>query len=177
MKMEKISVIMEMVILMDNLEYKINEVAFNIAQILDKNEINKLLGVLANDGVYAMWVYALDKIKIEDKKDRIGSLINQIFNFSDTFPFLKENQEEMEGDDKIKNLKELNKKIEKLLKKDKLDDNEKTELKNKLKERNKLILEIFKELSKNIDDLLFFKEILERTLILARYHAKALGDD
>ena len=163
---------------MDKLEYKINEVAFNIAQILDKNEINKLLGVLANDGVYAMWVYALDKIKIEDKKDKIGLLINHIFNFLDLFPILKENQGETEGkDDKIKRLQELNNGIIELLKKEKLNDKEKIELKNKIKERNKLILEIFKELSKDIDNLLFFKEILERTLILARYHAKALGDD
>jgi len=163
---------------MDKLEYKINEVAFNIAQILDKNEINKLLGVLANDGVYAMWVYALDKIKIEDKKDKIGLLINHIFNFLDLFPILKENQGETEGkDDKIKRLQELNNGIGELLKKEKLNDKEKIELKNKIKERNKLILEIFKELSKDIDNLLFFKEILERTLILARYHAKALGDD
>ncbi|ACV24118.1 hypothetical protein [Methanocaldococcus fervens] len=153
---------------MDKLEYKINEVAFNIAQILDKNEINKLLGVLANDGVYAMWVYALDKIKIEDKKDRIGLLINQILNFSDAFPILKENQEEIER---------KNEKIKGLLEKEKLNDEGKIELKNKIKERNKIILEIFKELSKDIDNLLFFKEILERVLILARYHAKALGDD
>ena len=75
-----------------NLEYEINNVAFEIVSenILDETEINKLLGVLANDGVYAMWVYALDKIKIKDNKDRMGLFINQLFNFSEIFEILNE---------------------------------------------------------------------------------------
>ena len=159
-----------------NLEYEINSVAFEIVSenILDETEINKLLGVLANDGVYAMWVYALDKIKIKDNKDRMGLFINQLFNFSEIFEILNE---ESNTGKKISGLRELNNEINKLLKKEeKLNDNEKIELKNKTKKRNKIILEIFKELSKDINDLLFFKEILEKTLIYARYHAKALGD-
>ena len=159
-----------------NLEYEINSVAFEIVSenILDETEINKLLGVLANDGVYAMWVYALDKIKIKDNKDRMGLFINQLFNFSEIFEILNE---ESNTGKKISGLRELNNEINKLLKKEeKLNDNEKIKLKNKTKKRNKIILEIFKELSKDINDLLFFKEILEKTLIYARYHAKALGD-
>ena len=159
-----------------NLEYEINNVAFEIVSenILDETEINKLLGVLANDGVYAMWVYALDKIKIKDNKDRMGLFINQLFNFSEIFEILNE---ESNTGKKISGLRELNNEINKLLKKEeKLNDNEKIKLKNKTKKRNKIILEIFKELSKDINDLLFFKEILEKTLIYARYHAKALGD-
>lgn len=34
----------------------------------------------------------------------------------------------------------------------------------------------FRELTKNLDQLLFVKDILERTLIYARYHAKSLGE-
>lgn len=35
----------------------------------------------------------------------------------------------------------------------------------------------FIELSKDLNSLLFFKDIIERILIYARYHAKALGDN
>ena len=107
-----------------NLEYEINNVAFEIVSenILDETEINKLLGVLANDGVYAMWVYALDKIKIKDNKDRMGLFINQLFNFSEIFEILNE---ESNTGEKIRSLKELNNDINKLLKKEeKLNDNE-----------------------------------------------------
>ena len=127
-----------MVILMDNLEYKINEVAFEIFKGIKnmketknkewkkyKNEIEKALGVLSNGGVYAYWVYCRSK------------------NIENLFI------------EKIKPLMEYTK----------------TNLNNGNYEK------YFQELSKNIDDLLFFKEILERTLILARYHAKALGED
>lgn len=37
--------------------------------------------------------------------------------------------------------------------------------------------EYFSELSKDIHKLLFFKDILEKILIYARYHAKAVGDE
>lgn len=159
-----------------NLEYKINNIAFNIVseKILDENEINKLLGVLANDGVCAMCVYALDKIKIKDGKDRMGLFINQLFNFLELFNILNE---ELKIEDEINDLKKLNEEIKKLLEEEeRLSDNKKIKLKNKTKERNKIILRMFKKLSKDINDILFFKEILEKTLIYARYHAKALGD-
>jgi len=56
----------------DNLESAINQIAFEFVneRILDTNEINKLLGVLSNDGVYAMWVYALDKIGCNFSSDK-----------------------------------------------------------------------------------------------------------
>ncbi|WP_190972274.1 hypothetical protein [Clostridium sp. HV4-5-A1G] len=37
--------------------------------------------------------------------------------------------------------------------------------------------EFFIKLSENLNSLLFFKDIIERILIYARYHAKALGDN
>ncbi|ACX73150.1 conserved hypothetical protein [Methanocaldococcus vulcanius M7] len=122
---------------MGNLEMMINNVAFKIVKEIEnmkkeekewkkyKNEIEKALGVLSNDGVYAYWVYCkskeIDKIFIE--------------------------------------------KIEPLMKYTKTTLNDGS------------YEEYFQKLSNDINDLLFFKEILERTLILARYHAKALGDD
>lgn len=36
---------------------------------------------------------------------------------------------------------------------------------------------IRKKLASNLDDLFFAKELLERTLVYARYHAKALGGE
>ncbi len=101
-----------------NLDATINKVGFEIANILDENLINKLLGVLAQDGVYAMWVYA--KAKKDIKENKLYEKLKTILNISD-------------------------------------DNYEK----------------YFQELSKNINELLFRKEILEKALIYARYHAKA----
>ena len=37
--------------------------------------------------------------------------------------------------------------------------------------------EFFQKLSRNLHDLLFFKDLLEKALIYARYHLKTLGDE
>ncbi len=112
---------------MANLEALISKISFEIVNegILDENEINKLLGVLANDGVYAMWVYAKSQKDIEEE-----------------------------------------------------------ELFGKLKEVLKIVTELadddyeryFQEVSKEITNLLFLKQLLEKTLIYARYHARASGE-
>ena len=62
---------------MENLDAIINEMGFEIAQIIDENMINKILGVLANDGVYAMWVYCLNKLewKFEDNEEKFKSCL------------------------------------------------------------------------------------------------------
>jgi hypothetical protein len=106
---------------MNNLDAKINMVGFKIAEILDENMINKLLGVLANDGVYAMWVYAKAKKDI-DENELLG---------------------------KLKDILEIN------------------------SQRYEIY---FQKLSENINELLFRKELIEKALIYARYHAKAMGD-
>jgi len=56
-------IVMEQVI---NLEHKIAEISFMIAneEIIDKNIVDKALGVLVNDGIYAMWLF------IEEKKSK-----------------------------------------------------------------------------------------------------------
>jgi hypothetical protein len=86
------------------------------------NEIDKVLGILANDGVYAYWVYCKSK------------------EITDVFI------------DEIRGLKELFRKNE--------DDEE-----------------FFQNLSSNLHDLLFFKELLEKALTYARYHAKAIDNE
>jgi hypothetical protein len=93
--------------------------------ILDENKINKLLGVLSNNGVYAMWVYAKSQKDIEENR-----LFREILNNLDL----------------------------KLIKKDDLDDLE----------------NYFQSVSSNITKLLFLKQLLEKILIYARYHAKVL---
>jgi hypothetical protein len=90
---------------------------------LDKNEINKLLGVLSNNGVYAMWVYAKSQKDINESelfKSYMGPIL-KLFN---------ENIENLET--------------------------------------------FFQEISEDLHKLLFLKQLLEKTLIYARYHAKAL---
>jgi len=65
-----------------NLESKIYELSFELSEAIDKNNLQKLLGVLSNDGVYAMWVYAMDKFKKEEaKKAEITDLIIKLNDF------------------------------------------------------------------------------------------------
>lgn len=121
-----------------NLDAMINKIGFEIVEAIKgkgkdqtkyKNEIDKVLGVLSNDGVYAFYVYVKSK-KIEDV-------------------FLE----------KIKGILEYI---------DIKDNNENS--------YNELSQEFFETLSENLSDLLFFREILEKILIYARYHAKAMGE-
>lgn len=102
------------------LESVICDVGSIIAGKADKNDIEKALGVLCNDGVYAYYVFV-------DSKDQ------NIF---------------------LSGIEELTLYTH-------------TEL-----ERNKY-QQYFKNLSRDINDLLFFKEMLEQALTYARYHAKA----
>ncbi|WP_457561843.1 hypothetical protein [Caminibacter pacificus] len=123
---------------MSNLDAIINKVGFEIVEAIKnqekktkyKNFIDKVLGVLANDGVYAYLVYCkannIDDIFIE-KLEKILNIINPI-------PKDNENKKDYE--------------------------------------------KYFQELSnKNLPNLLFLKELLEKALIYARYHAKAIKDD
>jgi len=117
---------------MKNLDAIINEVGYKIVENINsiddkakkskyKNFIDKALGVLANDGVYAYWVYcqsnSIDDVFINELKD-----IKKIIN----------NEQ----------------------------DNQK----------------FFQNLSEDLNKLLFFKEMLEKALIYARYHAKTISD-
>jgi len=124
---------------MSNLDATINEVGFEIVEAIKnqdtnkktkyKNSIDKALGVLANDGVYAYWIYCkgnkIDDIFIE-KLEKILNIINSI-------PKDNENKKNYE--------------------------------------------KYFQELSKNLPNLLFLKELIEKALIYARYHAKAMKDE
>ncbi|NSW90416.1 MAG: hypothetical protein HPY74_07025 [Firmicutes bacterium] len=97
------------------------------------NHVDKALGVLTNDGVYAYYVFCLSKDK-EDNKNKYSKIfIENPVNIIKSF--LPSN---------YKNLKDE---------------------------------QFFQELSKNLHDLLFFRDLLEKALIYARYHLKTLGDE
>ena len=50
-----------------NLEHKIAEISYKIAknQIIGKNMVDKALGILVNDGLYAMWLFIEEKASKE----------------------------------------------------------------------------------------------------------------
>lgn len=117
---------------MKNLDAEINEVGYEIVEKISakdenerkkyKNEIEKTLGVLANDGVYAYWVYCQSKKITDIFIDEIKSLMKVVSDETDNQKF-------------------------------------------------------FQTLSQDLNQLLFFKEILEKALTYARYHAKAMQDE
>jgi hypothetical protein len=115
-----------------NLESEIYRLSFELSEKIDVNDLQKLLGVLSNDGVYAMWVYAKDKFK-KDKDQQKVEKINE--SIRDLDNFVKGN----------KNNKGINN-------------------------------EYFQNLAQDLNKLLFMKELLEKVLIYAIYHAKAKGD-
>jgi len=116
-----------------NLDALINEIGYKIVEEIKKrgndktkykNELEKSLGVLSNDGVYAYYVYVKSK-KVDDiLLNQIESIKKYCLNSSDSNNWQ----------------------------------------------------EFFEKLSEDLSSLLFFREILEKILIYARYHAKAMGD-
>ena len=93
------------------------------------NLIDKALGVLSSDGVYAYYVYI-----ISQKNNKFNKI------FLDTF-------------EKIFNV-----------------------TKNQATYNPHNRQDYFKDIANNIHKLLFLKQLLEKTLIYARYHAKASED-
>ena len=94
------------------------------------NLIDKALGVLSNNGVYAYYVYI-----ISQKNDNFNEIFLDIYQ--EIFDIIKYK----------KNYDKNNRQ------------------------------EYFIDIANNIHKLLFLKQLLEKTLIYARYHAKALSGD
>ena len=150
-----------------NLDAIINEMGFKIAQIIDETMINKILGVLANDGVYAMWVFCLNKLNEKEHSEflkQMAKLPVKVKDENDKEYELKEK----EIDEYIKILDEIEK--------HKKDKTKKEEFKQKQKEKFNQFENFFQNLSTEVHQLLFFKDMVEKALIYARYHAKAMGD-
>jgi len=148
---------------MENLDAVINKISFDIVnkKIVDENQINKMLGVLSNDGVYAWWVYILKELKIKSTY-----LCHSIFQNDNLISSIT-------GFNNLEELQNLKNDIEKLATG---EDKEKKQSQNKFREWQQKMTENFQHLSKDLPSLLFFREILEKILIYARYHAKAMED-
>lgn len=124
-----------------NLESGLNKLGYEIYKKIkdgDKsirrnlaNHVEKALGVLTNDGVYAYYVFCLSKDKENDEKKYEKIFVETPVKALKGFLPSKYDTQDFEN--------------------------------------------FFQELSKNLHDLLFFKELLEKALIYARYHLKTLG--
>ncbi|MGI6486300.1 MAG: hypothetical protein ACOX15_08390 [Tepidanaerobacteraceae bacterium] len=137
----------------DNIDALINELGFNIVENIKKydkvrnalrSHIDKALGVLVNDGVYAYYLFCKSKEKEDDKvkpysKIFISDIVNKFKEY-----FNKNNN----------------------------DSNASHKQNDYDEERH-----FFQNISQELHELLFFREVLERVLIYARYHAKALSGD
>lgn len=111
------------------------------------SQLQKALGVLCNDGVYAYYVY------VKSEKPLFDILIkelNELMQYTDIKLKQKQPDDQGQGSGQFHGIR-----AEKP--RDDVYDYE----------------AYFINLSKNLNDLLFFREILEETLVYARYHLKA----
>ncbi len=110
---------------MANLDVKIQEKSLDISRNLKQggkeNELEKALGVLTNDGVYAFYVYAKSKSIVPNIIDPLADVFKAA---GETIPTNWE--------------------------------------------------EYFTNVANNLTKLLFIRDLIERTLIYARYHLKAM---
>lgn len=139
-----------------NIDSFVNLLGYSINNNCIENEqkrfIDKALGVLVNDGVYAYYVFCKAKSKDNNKKsentEKNDSTIEKIFVENVVNEISKTNGlKEYFIDEKVKSEGKINYEL------------------------------FFRNLSSDLHKLLFFRDILERALIYARYHAKAtIGD-
>ena len=162
-----------------NIECLITKISYELVHDvpLKGNEIDKLLGVLSRDGVYALWVYTIYKLKDE----KLAKLVNKL---CDIFSLVQPNRNLNEGssqksDFSIEKIKRLSKNLEEKFSQIDKEENENEkkklmkDLKKELEELKDKTSEYLQNISDDIHKLLFLRQILERTLIYARYQAKA----
>lgn len=142
---------------MDNLDARINQYSYEMVNALQKNDFNmidKALGILANDGVYAYYLYCLARKPKNPEKQQggrenpIGDKIYEVFvkdivtRFGGDFGLVPKEAEGHGADNAGEKSGEQR---------------------------------FFERLAEDVHQLFAFKDILERILIYARYHAKAAG--
>lgn len=155
----------------NNLQFVVSSMAVELVSedILSESEINKMLGVLVNDGIFAMWLYACDKMKLDVEKVKEASPDKrmEVLKQQDIIKFFEKicqlakyiEKEDVNVYDTLKN------KLDNI--KNKNNESIKNEIYNEL-------AEYFHNLSRDLDKLLFMRDLLEKILVYARYHAKAV---
>jgi len=106
-----------------------------------KNSIQKLLGILQEDGIYAFTVYLDSEDGFNNRK--IENVV------------LKRSLGLLQGYSEIEFINKRN---------------------GDLKNENQVYAKLEDFLSEDIDKIFFAKDMIEKTLIYARYHAKALNE-
>ncbi|OKY78317.1 MAG: CRISPR-Cas system related protein, small subunit of CASCADE complex [Candidatus Methanohalarchaeum thermophilum] len=133
--------------------FKSKEIASSTSDI--ENTIQKALGVLQEDGIYAFTVYLDSEGGFKGRDDR-RNVENEILNNSlwildDNFNLNTHTQENSSDESEVQGSS------------------------RGLKEKKEVFDELNDFLSSNLDNIFLAKDILEKTLIYARYHAKALS--
>jgi len=133
-----------------NIDSFVNSLGYEINQNCNDSQrrfIDKALGVLVNDGVYAYYVFCKEKSEKKNKDGGKTKTTEDIF-INNVIGKIEE----------TKGLKEYF-----MVGQQEADNN------NQKRDPEKF----FQNLSKDLHKMLFFRDILERALIYARYHAKA----
>ena len=132
-----------------NIDLKCAEAANEISKIgLDESSITKSLGILQEDGIYAFFLYILSQ---KDEAVKLSKKTYDLLNFFETkLGDINSLYEDWEG---ATNDKKDKKKIYSDI----------------------LLNKIRTNILNDLDKLFFCKEIIERTLIYARYNLKAVG--
>jgi len=99
-----------------NLDYKCMEYGQDIAKQGDENNLRKSLGVLQEDGVYAMFLWIEDKEK-NNKEKNIRNILTKLLNEQEIKKFLlgDSNSFEQEFTELCNNLQKVANDIDKLL--------------------------------------------------------------
>ena len=151
-----------------------------------ENLIQKTLGILEEDGIFAFYIYL---ISVEGTDERSISLaiqreIEQLFR-DKRLKLLEEiDSQEKAGELKDGGLNELQCKclveekqeLYRRLEDKNIGKNEMNHLKEKKDKINSFVIKEILSLTKSINTLLFAKSLIEKTLIYARYQAKSLSD-
>jgi hypothetical protein len=135
----------------NNLDLLCAEFGQKIAEkVKDENIIRDALSVLQEDGIYACFLYLLSKGDKKSEEDKKSKEYKMRELKDSLWKFLKHNRNPISRINRISSFEKI--------------------------EKNN-IYEALSPLSNSLEDLLFAKELLERTLIYARYHAKAYGEE
>lgn len=152
------------------------------------NIIQKALGILQEDGLFAFYIYLLS---IEGNSDegiaslRIQGKIDQLFR-NENVELLKEisspeKAEELRSEElneflQSKSLIEEKETIFRRLEQGNIERSEKEKVNEKKNKINSFITKEIISLTEDINTLLLAKSLIEKTLIYARYQAKSLSD-